>query len=190
MRRLLNLLVLAVAAAASIATSPEGELEKDGPGWSGSASADHLSPQILTGQVYRGTVTFRGQTPGDADGVFQLRYTQAPVDFASPEMVLHTYDADGELIASRDIPYHTPEVEAAFPNAPLLAGAPFELTYVVEIEMVRGASANTMLFEASAHSVGETDAGGSLPIEVEFVGEFVDGDTGDTGDEGDTAEAP
>lgn len=191
MRRLLNLLVLSAAAAASIATSParpEG-IDEQATAWTGVGSATLDTPHVLTGQRYRATVVLRGETPASSDGELVLRYTQTPFEAASPDMLIEFFDADGELITVRQTQNPTDPVRVSFDADALEAAAPFELTYVVEIELLSGSAAATLLFEAEAHATDFSSSVSEVPIHAELIGEFVEVEITDTGDTGDTEDA-
>ena len=189
MRRLLKLLVLSPAAA-SIATSParpDGVVE--GPAaWTGFASAELDSPHVLTGQRYRGTLVLRGETPASSGGELVLNYTQTPFEAASPDVLIEFFDADGELITTRQTQNPTDPVRVTFDAERIPAATPFEITYVVEFELLSGSAAASMLFEAEARSNGVSDTVAELPIEAELIGEFVEVEITDTGDDADGGE--
>ena len=189
MRHPLRLIVLLVAGAASLATTPapapsSGQVAA----WTGAGAAELDTPQVLTGQRYRATLVLRGETPAASAGELVVDYTHIPVEAASPDVRIEVFNADGELIAKRQSQYTEHPVRLSFDAEPLRAGTPFELSYVVEFELLSGSAAASMLFEAEARSNGVSDTVAELPIEAELIGEFVEVEITDTGE--DTGEAP
>lgn len=187
MRSLLNLTLLAATATATACADSDrtgwgNQHPREPVGWSGSASAELDTPRVLTGQRYRGSFSFHGEAPGDADGELHVYYAHTPTEAASPELVLDLYGADGELLESRELEGATSVVAYGFPAEPLPAGAPFPFTYVVEFELVFGSSAATMAFDAQVGSVDGLGEYAEVPVVAELVGEFVEVE-GDTGEE-------
>lgn len=192
MRRFLHLLALAAAGAASIATSSPSspsfetvEANPSAPVWTGEARVELATERLRAGDTFVATTTFEWTTPETSGGTFYIAYFDDVTEPAGLSFAITILDEGGTVLTTNQPSSPELPVRLDLPDESFAAGATMSRTYVVEVELLKGAASFNLALTATLEADMQGTETETVPVSAEIVGERLD--EADSGEPVDTA---